>query len=106
MSMFFSLVIPANAGIQGTRSVTCPWTPAFAGDEKGIGMGAVDPGLLAAELIRRPSVTPKDEGALEVVARTLEDMGFTCHRLTFEDLAPMATRPTRSPISTRAKVDG
>ncbi|HWB50766.1 MAG TPA: succinyl-diaminopimelate desuccinylase [Stellaceae bacterium] len=48
-------------------------------------MGAIDPGLLAAELIRRPSVTPKDEGALEVVARTLEGLGFTCHRLTFEE---------------------
>jgi succinyl-diaminopimelate desuccinylase len=48
-------------------------------------MAAIDPGLLAAELIRRPSVTPKDEGALEVVARTLEGLGFTCHRLTFEE---------------------
>src|ERR1700733_14360283 len=48
-------------------------------------MAVVDPGLLAAELIRRPSVTPKDEGALEVVARTLEGLGFTCHRLTFEE---------------------
>ena len=48
-------------------------------------MTAIDPGLLAAELIRRPSVTPKDEGALEIVARTLESMGFTCHRLTFEE---------------------
>ena len=33
-------------------------------------MGAVDAAMLAAELIRRPSVTPKDEGALEIVART------------------------------------
>src|SRR5215469_3872616 len=48
-------------------------------------MTAVDPGLLAAELIRRPSVTPRDEGALEVLARTLEGLGFTCHRLTFEE---------------------
>jgi succinyl-diaminopimelate desuccinylase len=48
-------------------------------------MTAVDPGLLAAELIRRPSVTPKDEGALDVLARTLESLGFTCHRLTFEE---------------------
>jgi succinyl-diaminopimelate desuccinylase len=48
-------------------------------------MLAVDPALLAAELIRRPSVTPKDEGALEIVARTLEGLGFTCHRLTFEE---------------------
>jgi succinyl-diaminopimelate desuccinylase len=48
-------------------------------------MTAIDPGLLAAELIRRPSVTPKDEGALDIVARTLESLGFTCHRLTFEE---------------------
>jgi succinyl-diaminopimelate desuccinylase len=48
-------------------------------------MTAIDPGLLAAELIRRPSVTPKDEGALEIVAHTLETLGFACHRLTFEE---------------------
>ncbi len=51
-------------------------------------MSAIDPGFLAAELIRRPSVTPKDEGALDVVARTLEGLGFTCHRLTFEEPGP------------------
>jgi len=51
-------------------------------------MACIDPGLLAAELIRRPSVTPKDEGALEIVARTLETMGFICHRLTFAEPGP------------------
>ncbi len=44
---------------------------------------AVDPAALAAELIRRPSVTPRDEGALDIVAGHLEDLGFTCHRLVF-----------------------
>ncbi len=44
---------------------------------------AIDPAELAAELIRRPSVTPKDEGALDIVAGHLEDLGFTCHRLVF-----------------------
>ena len=44
---------------------------------------AVDPVALAAELIRRPSVTPKDEGALGIVAGRLERLGFTCHPLTF-----------------------
>jgi succinyl-diaminopimelate desuccinylase len=44
---------------------------------------AIDPVALAAELIRRPSVTPKDEGALSIVAGYLEDLGFTCHRLVF-----------------------
>jgi succinyl-diaminopimelate desuccinylase len=44
---------------------------------------ALDPVALAAELIRRPSVTPKDEGAIDVVAASLEGLGFVCHPLTF-----------------------
>jgi succinyl-diaminopimelate desuccinylase len=44
---------------------------------------AIDPAALAAELIRRPSVTPRDEGALGIVAGHLEALGFTCHRLAF-----------------------
>ncbi|MBV9863267.1 MAG: succinyl-diaminopimelate desuccinylase [Alphaproteobacteria bacterium] len=46
-------------------------------------MSRVDPVELAAELIRRPSVTPKDEGALDLLAGHLERLGFTCYRLTF-----------------------
>ena len=48
----------------------------------------IDPIDLAAELIRRPSVTPKDEGALDVVAERLERLGFACHRLVFDDRGP------------------
>ncbi len=48
----------------------------------------IDPVDLAAELIRRPSVTPKDEGALDIVAARLERLGFTCHRLLFDDPGP------------------
>jgi succinyl-diaminopimelate desuccinylase len=44
----------------------------------------VDAAGLAAELIRRPSVTPKDEGAIDLLAGTLEQLGFTCHRLVFD----------------------
>jgi succinyl-diaminopimelate desuccinylase len=44
---------------------------------------ALDPVALAAELIRRPSVTPRDEGAQGVVAAALAGLGFTCHRLAF-----------------------
>lgn len=46
---------------------------------------ALDPAALAARLIRQPSVTPKDEGALDIVAATLEELGFVCHRLVFAD---------------------
>src|SRR5690348_18483317 len=49
---------------------------------------AVDPISLAAELIRRPSVTPKDEGALGIVASRLEQLGFTCYPLTFAEEGP------------------
>jgi succinyl-diaminopimelate desuccinylase len=49
------------------------------------GNWAVDPVALAAELIRRPSVTPKDEGALDIVAGRLEKLGFSCHPLTFTE---------------------
>jgi succinyl-diaminopimelate desuccinylase len=52
------------------------------------GNWAIDPVDLAAELIRRPSVTPKDEGALDIVAARLERLGFVCHRLVFDDPAP------------------
>jgi succinyl-diaminopimelate desuccinylase len=43
----------------------------------------VEPAALAARLIRRPSVTPRDEGALAIVAEALESLGFTCYRLVF-----------------------
>jgi succinyl-diaminopimelate desuccinylase len=46
---------------------------------------AIDPVAFAAELIRRPSVTPKDEGALGLLADRLERLGFACHPLTFEE---------------------
>ena len=49
---------------------------------------AIDPVELTAELIRRPSVTPRDEGALDIVAAQLERLGFTCHRLVFNDPGP------------------
>ncbi|MFI4947276.1 MAG: succinyl-diaminopimelate desuccinylase [Alphaproteobacteria bacterium] len=52
------------------------------------GNWAIDPVDLAAELIRRPSVTPKDEGALDIVAARLERLGFVCHRLVFHDPGP------------------
>jgi succinyl-diaminopimelate desuccinylase len=45
---------------------------------------SVDAAALAAELIRRPSVTPKDEGAIDILAATLEGLGFACHRLVFD----------------------
>ncbi len=59
---------------------------------------ALDPAALAAALIRRPSVTPKDEGALDLVAAALEKLGFDCRRLVFGDIHNLyARRGNRSP---------
>ncbi|MBM3597052.1 MAG: succinyl-diaminopimelate desuccinylase [Alphaproteobacteria bacterium] len=43
-----------------------------------------DPIILSRDLIRRPSVTPADAGALDVLGTALERLGFACHRMTFE----------------------
>ena len=40
---------------------------------------------LAQRLIRCPSVTPKDEGALDVLQGALESLGFKCTRLPFSE---------------------
>jgi succinyl-diaminopimelate desuccinylase len=53
---------------------------------------ALDPAALAAALIRRPSVTPKDEGALRLVAAALEQLGFDCHPLVFGDIHNLYAR--------------
>ncbi|MFY8095977.1 MAG: succinyl-diaminopimelate desuccinylase [Niveispirillum sp.] len=45
----------------------------------------IDPVALTQDLIRCPSVTPADAGALGVLQRELEGMGFICHRLVFEE---------------------
>src|SRR5688572_5804206 len=47
-------------------------------------MEMTDPIALAQALIRRPSVTPQDEGALGVLEDALKPLGFACHRLRFE----------------------
>jgi len=39
---------------------------------------------LAQALLRCPSVTPRDEGALDLLQETLESLGAVCHRLPFE----------------------
>lgn len=48
-------------------------------------MPPLDPIALTQALIRCPSVTPVDAGALDVLQRALEDLGFACHRLAFGD---------------------
>jgi succinyl-diaminopimelate desuccinylase len=45
----------------------------------------IDPIALAQNLIRCPSVTPADAGAIGVMADALENLGFTCHRLSSDE---------------------
>jgi succinyl-diaminopimelate desuccinylase len=45
----------------------------------------IDPVVLAQKLIRCPSVTPADGGAIAVVETELKKLGFACHRLRFEE---------------------
>jgi len=46
---------------------------------------AIEPVALAQALIRRPSVTPADAGALDVLREALESLGFDCHVMTFSE---------------------
>lgn len=48
-------------------------------------VASVDPLALSRALIRCPSVTPEDAGALDVLASALEPLGFRCHRLRFAE---------------------
>src|ERR1700719_2656181 len=45
----------------------------------------IDTIALAQALIRCPSVTPEDAGALAVLEHALSDIGFACTRLRFEE---------------------
>ncbi len=53
--------------------------------------GTIDPIALAQELIRCRSVTPTEAGALDLLQRALEGLGFRCSRQVFEetDTAPV-----------------
>ncbi len=46
---------------------------------------ALDPVKLAQDLIRCPSVTPIEGGALDLLQSTLEELGFKCTRLPFSE---------------------
>lgn len=54
--------------------------------------GPIDALALAQALIRRPSVTPKDAGALDVLEAVLKEQGFVTHRLPFGDVDNLYAR--------------
>ena len=59
---------------------------------------AIDALALAQALIRRPSVTPADAGALDVLEAVLKELGFSTHRLPFGEVDNLyARRGTEAP---------
>jgi succinyl-diaminopimelate desuccinylase len=65
-------------------------------------MPQIDPVALAQELIRRPSVTPADEGALDVLEAALTKLGFVCQRLRFEEAGTPAVDNLYARLGTKA----
>jgi succinyl-diaminopimelate desuccinylase len=58
----------------------------------------LDPIALAQDLIRRPSVTPADAGAMDVLQASLEAIGFSCRRMKFGEIENLyARRGTAGP---------
>jgi succinyl-diaminopimelate desuccinylase len=55
-------------------------------------MTRIDPVELSRALIRRPSITPADEGALDVLEGALTGLGFECARLKYEDVDNLFAR--------------
>jgi succinyl-diaminopimelate desuccinylase len=47
---------------------------------------------LTKELIRRPSVTPADAGAMDIVEQTLAGLGFACRRMRFGEIENLYAR--------------
>ena len=52
----------------------------------------IDALALAQALIRCPSVTPKNAGALDVLEGVLKELGFATHRLPFGDVDNLYAR--------------
>lgn len=52
----------------------------------------IDPVDLAQALIRRPSVTPADAGAMDVLQQALQGLGFACRRMRFGEIENLYAR--------------
>jgi succinyl-diaminopimelate desuccinylase len=51
---------------------------------------------LAKELIRKPSITPKDAGAINVLAKNLRSLGFKCQLINFKNIKNLYAKLGRS----------
>ena len=58
----------------------------------------LDPIILAQDLIRHPSVTPADAGAMDILQTALTGIGFSCRRMKFGEIENLyARRGTKGP---------
>ena len=55
-------------------------------------MTAIDPVQLTQALIRKPSVTPADAGAMDVLQQALTELGFVCRRMRFGEIENLYAR--------------
>ena len=55
-------------------------------------MRSIDPVVLTQDLIRRPSVTPADAGAMDLLQGQLAALGFSCRRMKFGDIENLYAR--------------
>jgi len=55
-------------------------------------MAGIDAVELTRELIRRPSVTPADAGAMDLVEQVLAGLGFACRRMRFGEIENLYAR--------------
>ena len=51
---------------------------------------------LAKELIRRPSVTPRDAGAINILAKKLRSLDFKCQMMNFKNIKNLYARLGKS----------
>ena len=51
---------------------------------------------LAKELIRRPSITPKDAGTINLLAKNLRSLGFKCQLINFKNIKNLYAKLGRS----------
>ena len=51
---------------------------------------------LAKDLIRRPSITPRDAGAINILARNLRSLGFKCQIINFKNIKNLYARLGKS----------
>src|SRR5665213_2727611 len=86
---FDPLTPPSPPRRTGARAMT------FETDSKAPRMDSttpLDPVALTQALIRCPSVTPGDGGAMGVVQAALEGLGFACRRMRFGDIENLYAR--------------